>query len=420
MSKNGRSQPAPVVRPSIDEATLTFVRTIMESVTQPHPSQALALNAFSTAFQRWNPQSINDITPTDKATMDFLFAKPPFLPAPVVPATATTPLYAYPNNAPSYDNIVKGTIQQYQRTIGTLVQKFNHALTNGTLTKKELQDACTTIESSTWDRYKLYCDHQQQTTTSTVSFGNAHQNHMVNNIILPSLSSVATITNEIDKIEQLKRTIKQYTSVCIQGKSYSLGDYTFQNYQRRGMERLDVSEKFCTSALQQQFNSIQSVIGTNPDFLYWYAYFNHHTSIFLPSTAVALPVAGRIFNIDASCKQIKDAFGPSMNYSGVGTAMQLLSNANDSETEIKVLLNCQILKISALDVTTFRAVKLLHEIAKPLQDFIQCCELHQFKVVEHDPSFRALQNMVEAFYSTELHDRQSCLEIGRASCRERE
>ena len=150
MSKNGRSQPAPVVRPSIDEATLTFVRrTIMESVTQPHPSQTLALNAFSTAFQRWNPQSINDITPTDKATMDFLFAKPPFLPAPVVPATATTPLYAYPNNAPSYDNIVKGTIQQYQRTIGTLVQKFNHALTNGTLTKKELQDACTTIESST-------------------------------------------------------------------------------------------------------------------------------------------------------------------------------------------------------------------------------------------------------------------------------
>ena len=71
--KNGRSQPAPVVRPSIDEATLTFVRTIMESVTQPHPSQALALNAFSTAFQRWNPRSIVDIiTPTDKATLDLL------------------------------------------------------------------------------------------------------------------------------------------------------------------------------------------------------------------------------------------------------------------------------------------------------------------------------------------------------------
>ena len=60
--------------PSIDEATLAFVRAVMESVTQPHPSQESAMNAFSAAFERWYPQSINDIIPTDQATMDVLFA----------------------------------------------------------------------------------------------------------------------------------------------------------------------------------------------------------------------------------------------------------------------------------------------------------------------------------------------------------
>lgn len=437
----------PVVGPSIDDATLTFFRTIMESVTQPHPSQALALNAFSTAFQRWNPQSIVDIQLTDKATLDLLFATPPS-------TTANSNTYV-----PCYDNIVKGIIQQHQLVIENLVQNFNHTLTNGTLTKEVLQAACTALESSIWASYTAFCQ-DQHTTPKTSPFGTVSGFQIVTaptstststgggfgaqsaslcgaqsatlfgarpiavgrfaaqpvpNIspqVLPLLPSIGTVKNEIDKLEDLKQTIKQYTWVFIHGKSYSLGDYNFPhcNY-NGGTTTIDVTEKFCISALQQQLQNIQKAIGTIPNFLYWYAYFKHNSSILLPSKSITLPYVGNansIFNINTSCSRIFDAFGPNMSYAGVGTAMQLLSNANDFNAEIKVLLNCEILKISALDVTNFRAVKLLHEIATPLQNFIQCCELHQFKVVDSDSSFRKLQAMVKEFYSKDSHDRNSC------------
>ena len=88
------------------------------------------------------------------------------------------------------------------------------------------------------------------------------------------------------------------------------------------------------------------MIGTDPDFLYWYAYFKYQKSILLPSKEVAPPLASQKFSIDLSCKRIKDAFGPNMSY-GVGTALRLASNANEIEAEILLLLNCRILQLTA-------------------------------------------------------------------------
>ena len=210
----------PGVGPSIDDATLTFVRTIRESVTQPHPSQALALNAFSTAFQRWNPQTIYDMKLTDQATLDLLFATP-------------TP------GSPVCDHAFQSSIQSHQQMIWNLVQKFNQTLTNGQLTMPELRTACTAIESPTWNTY------------------NTSSHYMA------PLSSIRTITDEINKLEQLKETIQQLTCVCIQGKTYSIGDYIFYiegipQYSPVTTKRVDVTEKFCTYELQKQLNDIKS------------------------------------------------------------------------------------------------------------------------------------------------------------------
>ena len=367
----------------------------METVPQPHLSQGSAMSALTSAFLRWNPQSIFDIAPTDKATLDLLFANPPFV---INTADSTVDTNS---DAPIYDDVFKKTIQQLQEKVGALVRNFNTALSSGTLSIEELQSACTAVESSSWDSYKIYCD-RERTANAAALYRYTHSMHRL--ALLPSVSS---ITNEIDSMQQLKQTIKQFSCVSIQEKSFSLGDYTFQHFPNG---KVDLTEKFCTSTLRQQHKSIQSVIGTDPDFLYWYAYFKNHTSILLPSDAVTPPVPNRSFNLNESYQRIKDAFGPSMNYSGVCTAMQLLSNVNDYETEMKLLLNCRILKLSAFDVTHFRAVKILHEITKPLQIFIQCCALHHFKVVDSDPSFRVLQTMVNDFYSSESHDRQSCIQ----------
>ena len=132
----------------------------------------------------------------------------------------------------------------------------------------------------------------------------------------------------------------------------------------------------------------------------------------MPREEIQLPKmngTGLIFDLDTSCKKIKDAFGPTMSYAGVGTAMQLLSNANDYNTEMKILSNCKILNISALDVTNYRAVKLLHEISTPLQDFLESCVRNKYAVVQRDASFSAFHTAVIKFYCIVSHDRQSCL-----------
>ena len=387
----------PVVGASIDAAILTFVRTIMESETQPHPSQELALNAFSTAFQRWNPRKMYDIKPTDQATLDLLFANPRRPPSRSKKSDTST--------APKYVQVFQTTMQRHRQAIGDLVDRFLTSLKSGKLTIEELRAACSALDSSTWDNYKAYCKYTDR----------AERNY------LPGigLGTKVSITHEIKKLQDLKRTIHQYTSVCIEGTTYSLGDYYFRRrYGYNGNQTatpfsLDVTEKFCTSALQQQLTSIQGTVGTNPDFLYWYAYFKHHPSILLPSNEVALPdvsLSGPLFDLDVSCKRIRDAFGPNMTYEGVGTALQLLSKQEDYDAEIKLLMNCEILKITVLDITIFRAVKLLHEIATPLNVFIQSCVLHQYKVVKH-ASFTELQTIVNDFYSAESRDRSRCLNV---------
>ena len=204
--------PPVVVGPSIDEATLTFVRTIMESTTQPHPSQALALNAFTAAFLKWNPQTMSDVKLTDKATLDILFA-----PTPV---------------SPRYDQVFKESLQKHQSVIGVLVQKFNDSLSSGQLTLDEMRAACVTIDSQVWDKYKLF--------KGTVNLKPACQqpsdmqryhDQSPQLVPVPVLPSIQSIVQEIDKLIQLKQTIEKYNHVCIQGKSYTLDDcgYNFGN-----------------------------------------------------------------------------------------------------------------------------------------------------------------------------------------------
>ena len=427
---------------SIDEATLTFVRTIMESTTQPHPSQALALNAFTTAFQQWNPQTMSDVTVTDRATLDLLFAPTSVL--------------------PRYDQAFMDTLQKHRNMIGVLVQKFNDSLSSRQLNVAELRAACAAIDSQVWDSYKLYNEQQEKslpskttsssltasadsgiafgdvpTTPSTVpansgfaiegastpfhratSSGSNQQQFILDSRtfssnspqVLPLLPSIPTILLEIDKLveidklERLRETIDRYNHVCIRGKSYSLADCGEHDI------KIDDSEKRSSSTMQTLLRTIQERV-SDPNYLYWYMYFRLHPSKLLGEISSfsysSMPIAN--FNLHAQCKPIRDAFGADMNYAGVGTALELCKD--NYNAEIKVLLNCEILKISALDVANFRAVKLLHEISKPLQDAIHCCVLHQFELVTSDPSFGAFQTMVNEFYSTASHGRESCLDF---------
>ena len=150
-----------VVEPSIDEVTLTSIRTFMESAKQPSPSlpQESAVKEFYAAFQRWYPRGIVGTTPTDKAMLDLLFVNPPI----------TTHSTGNGYSTSSYDDIVKQTIPYHQRKIGKIVQAFNYLLTKGTVDIKYLQAAFAAVESSTWTSYKTYCDQQQTALAEAVA-----------------------------------------------------------------------------------------------------------------------------------------------------------------------------------------------------------------------------------------------------------
>ena len=113
--------------------------------------------------------------------------------------------------------------------------------------------------------------------------------------------------------------------------------------------------------------------------------------------------------MDVALSRITQAFSAKMTYCGVVNALTVLSTDALLNSELKVLLSSERLEITSLDITNFRAVKLLHDISTPIQDFITACVQYKFQIVDNDPTFNVLQAEVTKFYDTESNDRQTCL-----------
>ena len=114
--------------------------------------------------------------------------------------------------------------------------------------------------------------------------------------------------------------------------------------------------------------------------------------------------------MDVALSRITQAFSAKMTYCGVVNALTVLSTDALLNSELKVLLSSERLEITSLDITNFRAVKLLHDISTPIQDFITACVQYKFQIVDsYDTTFNVLQTEVTKFYDTESNDRQTCL-----------
>ena len=464
--------PTIVVGPSIDEVTLTFVRAIIEPTTELYPSQTFALNAFPAAFQQWNPQTMSDVKVTDKATLDLLFAPAPVPPRydqafvamlqthrnmigelvqkfndslssgqltllelravcaamdsqvwdtyklfnnqqeQLQPSTTTTTPSS--STAPPDSGITLGAVPTPSSTAPeNSGSAISGASTTGSTSLGQIQPnpsgggfrfvgASTPFQVATSFGQTQIVRRRVVSRRPTGNLPTVSRNSPQLQVV-PLLPTNCSIVMEIHKLQQLRQTIDKYNHACIDEISYSLADCA-QNL------KVGDIENFSTSTLQRLLENLQQRIGNDPDFLYYFMYFTLHPSILLERPFLPNYVSTN-FNLPAKFKRVRDAFGSDMSYEGVGTVLELLSNKDDYNAEMKVLLNCEIFKISALDVTIFRAVKLLHEISRPLRDSLHCCDVHHFGLVESDSSFRTLQTMVEDFYSTRSHNRASCLEF---------
>jgi hypothetical protein len=104
--------------------------------------------------------------------------------------------------------------------------------------------------------------------------------------------------------------------------------------------------------------------------------------------------------VAAKRHEIQRLFSDTISYSTVATVLQTtLTNDAIIEAEIKVLMNCEKLYISASDITQFRVVKLLYDYSQPLQKFVQICAQYNFCLVNTGETFRSLQADVVNFYS---------------------
>ena len=110
-----------------------------------------------------------------------------------------------------------------------------------------------------------------------------------------------------------------------------------------------------------------------------------------------------------SLLRITQACGANITHDRVVYALTQLNSGTILNSELQILLSNEKLETTALDVTNFRAVKLLYDISKPIQGFIKACKQYKFQVVDSDATFSELQTEVNKFYSSKTNDRQTCL-----------
>ena len=171
---------------------------------------------------------------------------------------------------------------------------------------------------------------------------------------------------------------------------------------------LNTSAVFGISDLKS-FHERYSNGDPNNDFIYHLVYFSKYPSnLFLETRKIGKQKI--FYSMDVALSRITQPFGAKMTYCGVVNALTVLNTDALLNSELKVLLSSERLEITSLDITNFRAVKLLHDISTPIQDFITACVQYKFQIVDsYDTTFNVLQTEVTKFYDTESNDRQTCL-----------
>ena len=377
--------------PPIDEATVSLVKEMLvASATSPHTSLQPALNAFVTAFQQWHPKTILDIQPSDKPVLDFLFS-------------TVVPLNNY--------------LFQCRTLIHQIVATWLVTWNQWTFTTDMLQSAIDILQTDLWDTYQdFHLNHGElfrihtigsiketlQQRSTRLAYANLYLNKTSQSFLL---SSVDAIQCRIDDMNRLPEQIQEYLSVDIHGKTYQL-DAMLSTYYATD-RYVEYNKQKVNTTLQQKIELLQKLFGPKPDLIYHLTYFNLYRSILFDDATINREK--RFYNMERSLSKIKQSIGATMTYDGVVYALTKLNSDALLNSELQVLLSNEQLEITAMDVTNFRAVKLLYDISKPIQGFINTCKHYNFHVVDSDATFSTLQHEVTKFYASKSNDCQTCL-----------
>ena len=374
--------------PPIDEATILLVQqAIIASATSPHLAHQQTLNTFAVALQRWNPNTILDITISAKPLLDFLFT---------VDTTAV------------YKEIRHGRFLIH-KIVHDWMQSWNRQL----LTSDELQYVIEILQTDLWDTYQdIHMNHADTWFPAQIYSCSKQYHHMnrnctaIQNFLLPT---VEALQSRIMEVIQWEEILKAYMTVEVHR-------HTYQLCKALGTLKTNFRMPDKATSVEENVKLLQQSLGPIPkqDLFYHLTYFNIYPSILFNGYITEYNHASYqhekcIPTISHALSTITQSFGSNMTFGGVVDALAKLNSNTILNSEIKILLNNERLEITSLDITNFRAVKLLHDISKPIQGFIKTCVQYKFQVVGSDTTFSTLQTEVTKFYASKANDRDTCL-----------
>lgn len=403
------------VGPSIDDATLSYVRQV-RTTNDAHESQH-AFDTFQKAFHEWAPSSIACIKPCDKATLDVIF---------------------YHSDRLDMGMPLNQGMLEFQKRIAYLVSEWSERMKqDDCVAFGDLQRLLEAMELSTWDSYLDFYSSRDRV--------NDRRYMYLVGCVLPSLISMQSLVKGIQLCNDKRQN---FLAVSIHGHQYQniemLHAYkcfantdTLMRFQVHDAKALMSMSK---SSLEMDLFDISTIYGigeNDQDWLYMCAYFYKYPSLLFgdmnypkvsstnstnttPSSSgkMAKHEAGHWPNIHTFVKavavkrfEIQQLFSDLMSYSNVVTVLQTtLTSDAIIEAEFKVIMNCDRFHITASDVTKFRMVKLLYDFSQPLQNFVETCKRHKFCLANVDETFRSLQLDVVNFYSfPDRHNRSDCI-----------
>ena len=424
------------VGPSIDEATLTYVRNIRNSATSTAKESDQAFVKFKTAFDEWSPSSVVCIKPCDKDALDVIFYQSETL-------DMTQPLNRWMAELQSR---IANLVMHWRYSFPSEDEEYDrHINDKEDVIFGDLQQVINAMESSTWDSYIDFYN--------TKDYVNDRRYSFLKGSGLPALKLLQA---ELEEMKCCNERIRNHLVVSIHGRSYTSVEilHTYRCYNTTELEgfqvydetQLKTQSKFSLEADLLSLNTIYGISSDDPaamahDWLYLCAYFYKYPSVLFgdmkysgstakrtaaaASTTTTPTRAGHWPNIHTfvkaaaeRCSHIQRLFTEKMLYSNVASALQQKLTSNDIiEAEFQVLMNCAKMQITAADITAFRIAKLLFDYASPIRNFVSICTRYNFRLVHTDTALEALQLHVLQFYSSTGHrHRNNCIRFFYRLC----
>ena len=356
---------------SIIEATTFYVETF-----DLHSSfaQGLSKTVFCSALKKWEPQSIVDIAPEYKLTMDVIFSE-------LTECSDVT--------------------GKHHILILDLVVLWISSFQEGNVTLNDIRRVTATLEAETWNTFetRTKCFFPE---TATL-LGTAEETNEIDLAVRAMLSVSAN-----DEKIQLARVLHEYSCEPPKALRHILEAYTH--------DPTTLSMSKTVAAFKKDHELVSELMNEYSETFYLCAYFLQHKSIlfreaiFLQSE-ISHSIGSLANHVQEACDRIQSTIGPSMHYHGVADAIKVLNTTESIYSEIEVLKNSKSFLISATDVTNFEIVAFLWDFSVPVQQFVQCCDKFKFAIAAGDRNFASFRLEVQRFYAADHNPIQACLQF---------